>query len=112
MFLVYGGDSATELSATCYTNVGWEIDQDDLRSHTWYVFVMNGGVVDQKSSKQSTTVMYSTEAEYIATSKVAMEAFWICKFTYGLGIVPSNDLPMDMYCDNTSSITIADEPEV
>ncbi|GJU75501.1 hypothetical protein Tco_1272571 [Tanacetum coccineum] len=32
MFLVYGGDSTTELSVTCYTDASWETDRDDLRS--------------------------------------------------------------------------------
>ncbi|GKE00799.1 hypothetical protein Tco_1388782, partial [Tanacetum coccineum] len=48
-------------------------------------------------------------AEYIATAKAAMEAIWIRKFISGLGVVPSIDKPMDMYCDNTGAITIADE---
>ncbi|GJZ49540.1 hypothetical protein Tco_0603730 [Tanacetum coccineum] len=112
MFLVYGGDSTTELSITCYTNAGWETNRDDLRSQTGHVFVMNGGAVDWKSSKQSTTAMSSTEDEYIATSKAAMEAIWIHKFIYGLGVVPNNDRPMDMYYDNTGAITIVDEPRV
>ncbi|GKG07445.1 hypothetical protein Tco_0330414, partial [Tanacetum coccineum] len=79
----------------------------------WYVFIMNGGcVVDWKSSKQSTTAMSSMEAKYIAAAEAAMEDIWICKFISRLGIVPSIDRPMDMYYDNTSSITIADEPGV
>ncbi|GJT34847.1 hypothetical protein Tco_0925266 [Tanacetum coccineum] len=72
MFLVYGGDSTTELSVTCYTDASW--------------------------------------AEYIAASEAAMEAIWIHKFISRLGVVPDNDRPMDMYCDNTGAITIADEP--
>ncbi|GJS18484.1 hypothetical protein Tco_0412956 [Tanacetum coccineum] len=44
------------------------------------------GAVDWKSSKQSTTVMSSTEAEYIAASEAAMEDVWIRKFISGLGI--------------------------
>ncbi|GKE56273.1 retrotransposon protein, putative, ty1-copia subclass [Tanacetum coccineum] len=67
MFLIYGGDSTTKLSVTCYTNASWETDQDYLRSQTEYVFIMNGGAVDWKSSKQRTTAMSSMEAEYIAT---------------------------------------------
>ncbi|GKD93679.1 retrotransposon protein, putative, ty1-copia subclass [Tanacetum coccineum] len=74
MFLVYDGDSTTDLCVTCYTDAGWETDWDDLRSQTGYVFVMNRGVVDCKSSKQSTTAMSSTEAEYIAASEAAIEA--------------------------------------
>ncbi|GKB23073.1 hypothetical protein Tco_0862474, partial [Tanacetum coccineum] len=79
---------------------------------TRYVFMMNEGVVDWKSSKQSTTVMYSMEAEYIVAAKAVMEAIWIRKFIFGLGVVPSIDEPMDMYCDNTGAITIADDPGV
>ncbi|GJT24654.1 hypothetical protein Tco_0894591 [Tanacetum coccineum] len=89
-----------------------ETDRDDLRSQTGFVFMMNGGVVDWKSSKQSTTVMSSMEVEYIVAAEGVMEAIWIRKFIFGLGIVPNIDKPMDMYCDNTSSITIADEPGV
>ncbi|GJY91848.1 hypothetical protein Tco_0507630 [Tanacetum coccineum] len=102
MFLVYGNDSVTELSGTCYTDDGWETDLDDIRSQTRYVFVMNGGVVNWKSPKQSTTAMSSTEAEYIAT----MEAICIHKFISRLCVVPNNDRLMDMYYDNTSVITI------
>ncbi|GJR55647.1 hypothetical protein Tco_1406168 [Tanacetum coccineum] len=42
--------------------------------------------MDWKSSKQSTTTMSTTEAEYIAASEAAMEAVWIRKFISGLGI--------------------------
>ncbi|GKB63724.1 hypothetical protein Tco_0919910 [Tanacetum coccineum] len=62
MFIVYGGDSTTELSVTCY--------------------------IDAK-------------AEYIATAEVAMEAIWIRKFIYGLGVIPNINKPMDMYYDYT-----------
>ncbi|GJW01702.1 retrotransposon protein, putative, ty1-copia subclass [Tanacetum coccineum] len=51
VFLVYGGDSTTELSVTCYTNASWETNRDDLRSQMGYVFVMNGGTIDWKISK-------------------------------------------------------------
>ncbi|GJV07397.1 hypothetical protein Tco_1345053 [Tanacetum coccineum] len=39
-----------------------------------------------------------------------MEAVWIGKFIDGLGVImPSNKEPMDMLCDNSSAITIADD---
>ncbi|GJU87713.1 hypothetical protein Tco_1571610 [Tanacetum coccineum] len=46
--------------------------------------------------------MSSIEAEYIVAAEAAMEAIWIRKFIYGLGVVPIIDRPMDMYCDNTA----------
>ncbi|GKB18022.1 putative reverse transcriptase domain-containing protein [Tanacetum coccineum] len=112
MFLVFGGDSTTEMGVTFYTDASWETHRDDLRSQKGFVFVMNGGAVDWKISKQSTTTMSFIEAEYIVVAEVAMEAIWIRKFIYGLGIVPNIDKSMDMYCDNASAITIADEPGV
>ncbi|GKF12587.1 hypothetical protein Tco_0050513, partial [Tanacetum coccineum] len=68
--------------------------------------------IDWKSSKRSTTAMSSMEAEYITAAEAAMEAIWIGKFIFGLGVVPSIDKPMDMYCDKKGAITIADEPGV
>nr|GEX37761.1 retrotransposon protein, putative, Ty1-copia subclass [Tanacetum cinerariifolium] len=92
--------------------VGWKTDRNDIHSQTGYFFVMNGDVVDWKSSKQSTTAMSSTKGKYIAASKAAMEAIWIRKFISRLGVVLTNDQPIDMYCNNTGTIIIADEPGV
>ncbi|GKF32138.1 hypothetical protein Tco_0101936, partial [Tanacetum coccineum] len=51
-----------------YTDVGYLTDADDLKSQTRYVFVLNGGVVDWKSTKQSIFTTSSAKAEYIAAS--------------------------------------------
>ncbi|GJS75529.1 hypothetical protein Tco_0725410 [Tanacetum coccineum] len=61
MFLVYGGNPSTELRVECYCDAGFETDRDDTKSQTGYVFVLNGGAVDWKSSKQSTTAMSAIE---------------------------------------------------
>ncbi|GKD89406.1 retrotransposon protein, putative, ty1-copia subclass [Tanacetum coccineum] len=47
------GDIKRELRVSCYTDAGYLTDADDLTSQTRYVFVLNGGVVDWKSTKQS-----------------------------------------------------------
>ncbi|GJY49067.1 hypothetical protein Tco_0439023 [Tanacetum coccineum] len=112
MFLVYGGNPSTELRVECYCDAGFETDRDDKKSQTGYVFVLNGGAVDWKSSKQSTIAMSATESEYIAASEAAMEAVWIMKFISGLGIVPTVNEPLNMYCDNSAAIHYANEPGV
>ncbi|GKD16822.1 hypothetical protein Tco_1205980 [Tanacetum coccineum] len=84
MFLVYGGNPEAKLRVDCYYDAGFETDRDDIKSQTRYVFILNRGAVDWKSSKQSTTAMSATEAEYIATSEAAMEVVWIRKFILGL----------------------------
>nr|GEV33715.1 hypothetical protein [Tanacetum cinerariifolium] len=40
--------------------VGFETNRDDIKSQTGYISVLNGGAVDCKSSKQSTTAMSAT----------------------------------------------------
>ncbi|GKB46838.1 hypothetical protein Tco_0897591 [Tanacetum coccineum] len=70
------------------------------------------GAVDWKCSKQSTTTMYATEAKYIAASKAAMEAVWIRKFISGLGILPTINKPIGMFCDNSAALHFANEPGV
>nr|GEW11185.1 reverse transcriptase domain-containing protein [Tanacetum cinerariifolium] len=77
-----------------------------------YAFLLNGGAVDWKSSKQSTTTMSATEAEYIAASDVTMEAVWIRKFISWLGIVPTINELIRMFCDNSAALYFANEPRV
>ncbi|GJT82892.1 retrotransposon protein, putative, ty1-copia subclass [Tanacetum coccineum] len=112
MFLVYGGNPEAELRVDCYCDARFEIDRDDTKSQTGYVFILNGGAVDWKSSKQSTTAMSATEAEYIATSEAAIEAVWIMKFISGLGIVPTINEPIKMFCDNSAALHFSNEPGV
>ncbi|GKG03645.1 hypothetical protein Tco_0311281, partial [Tanacetum coccineum] len=107
MFLVYGGNPTTKLRVECYCDVGFETDRDDMKFQTGYVFVLNRGVMDWKSSKKSTIAMSATESEYIAALEAAMEAVWIMKYISGLGIVPTMNESLNMYCDNSAAIHYA-----
>ena len=49
------------------------------------------------------------EAEYIAASKAAKEAFWYKKFAVELGVMSSDAIPL--YCDNNGTIALAKEPK-
>nr|GEU66640.1 hypothetical protein [Tanacetum cinerariifolium] len=42
MFMVYGGNMERELRVSCYTDVGYLTDADNLKSQIGYVFVLNG----------------------------------------------------------------------
>ncbi|GJW99039.1 hypothetical protein Tco_0180847 [Tanacetum coccineum] len=103
------GDIKRDLRVSCYTDAGYLTDADDLKSQTGYVFVLNGGVVDWKSTKQSIFATSSAKAEYIAASDASKEAVWVRKFIAGLGVVPTIKEPIKMYCHITGAITIANE---
>nr|GEX79181.1 hypothetical protein [Tanacetum cinerariifolium] len=109
MFLVYGGDLKQKIRVSCYTDAGYLTNADDLKSQTRYVFVLNGGVVDWKSAKQSIFATSSAKAEYIDAFDASKEAVWVRKFISGLGVVPTIEEPISMYCDNTEAIAIANE---
>ncbi|GKC53875.1 hypothetical protein Tco_1076620 [Tanacetum coccineum] len=109
MFLVYGGDIKRELRVSCYIDVGYLTDADDLKSQTVYVFVLNGGAIDWKSTKQSIFATSSVEVEYIAAYDASKEAVWVRKVIFGLCVVPIIEEPLNMYCDNTGEIAITNE---
>ncbi|XP_052874526.1 secreted RxLR effector protein 161-like [Gossypium arboreum] len=54
-FLIYGGEE--ELSVKGYTDANFQTDKDDSRSQSGFVFCLNGGACEWKSSKQSTMVI-------------------------------------------------------
>ncbi|GKC37017.1 hypothetical protein Tco_1049401 [Tanacetum coccineum] len=74
MFLVYGGNMERVLRVYCYNNDGYLTDANDLRSQIRYVLVLNRGVVDWKSTKQSIFATSSTDAKYIAAFDASKEA--------------------------------------
>ena len=99
---------ALKLKATL-TQV-FQSDVDDSKSNSGYVYTLNGGAVCWKSSKQDTTADSTTEAKYIVASDAAKEGVWMKKFITDLGVVPSNEEPTSLYCDNYGAITQIREP--
>ncbi|GJX59794.1 hypothetical protein Tco_0291184 [Tanacetum coccineum] len=93
MFLVYKDDTKRELRVSCYTDAGYLTDADDLKSQTRYVFILNGGAVEWKSTKQSIFATSSTDVEYIAAFDASKEAVWIRKFIFEISVVPTIEEP-------------------
>ena len=108
MFLVYGGDE--ELAVKGYVDASFDTDPDDSKSQSGYVFILNGGAVSWRSSKQSVIAASTTEVEYVAASEAAQEGVWMKEFMTELGVVPSTLDPMAIYCDNNGAIANAKEP--
>nr|GEU39639.1 hypothetical protein [Tanacetum cinerariifolium] len=99
------------LYASAVGSIMYVID-NDIKSQTEYIFVLNGAVVDWKSFKQNTTMKSSTEAENMAASKAAMEVIWIRKFIDSLGVISNNKEPIEMNYINTGAKILANEPGV
>ena len=105
LMLVYGGDEC--LAVTGYCDASFQTDTDDSRSQTGYIYMLNGGAVCWKSSKQESTADSTVEAEYMAACEAGKMGVWIREFIDELGIVPSIAEPMELFCDNTGAIANA-----
>ena len=93
-----------------FTDSDFQSDVDDRKSISGFIFTCNGGAVSWKSSKQTITADSTTEAEYIAASDAAKEAVWIRKFVSELGVVPSIESAVPLFCDNNEAIALEKEP--
>ena len=69
-------------------------------------FNCNGGVVSWKSSKQDVTINSITEGVYIAALDAAIKAIWIRKFASKLGVVPSVESHIPLFCDTNGVIAL------
>nr|GEX71094.1 retrotransposon protein, putative, Ty1-copia subclass [Tanacetum cinerariifolium] len=75
-----------KLRVDCCCNARFEIDRDEIKSQTGYVFILNG--------------------------RRKMEAVWIRKFISKLGIVPTINELIKMFYDNSVALLIANESRV
>jgi len=71
-------------------------------------FFFGSGAVSWSSKKQPTFALSSTKAEYKGAAIAACEVVWLQKLLSDLG--QSVDAPVVIYCDNTSSILLANNP--
>ena len=46
----------------------------------------------------------------MAASKAAKEVVWLINFLLDLGVVPSMQLPITLYCDNRGAVANSKEP--
>jgi hypothetical protein len=104
VFLDYGGDE--EQIEKGYVDASFNIDLDDAKSQTGYIFLLNGGAVSWKSSK-SIVASSTIEAEYMDASGAVDGGILIKNFITEIGVVPSVLDPMEIYYDNNGTIVLA-----
>jgi len=69
------------------------------------MFSFGSGAVSWSSKKQPTIALSSTEVEYKSATIAVCEVVWLQKLLSDLG--QSMDAPVIIYCDNISSILLA-----
>ncbi len=89
-----------------------DVDQagnvSDRRSTSGFMFSFGSGAISWSSKKQPTVALLSMEAEYRGAAIVACEVVQLQKLLSDLGQLV--DAPVVIYCDNISSILLANNP--
>jgi hypothetical protein len=78
--------------------------KDTEKSTSGFVFLLAGGAISWKSSKQTVTTTSTMYAEFVACYEATGQAMWLKKFVPGLRVV---DRPLKLYCDNEPAIFYA-----
>ena len=108
MFLIYGGEEGLVVNG--YNDASFQTNIDDSQSQLGFVFMINGGVVSWKSSKQAIVIDSTSEAEYIVASESLNQGVWMRRFLIELGVFLKASSPLNLFCDNNGAIAQAKEP--
>lgn len=92
-----------------YCDADWAGDQDERRSTTGYVFLMQGGAVSWATRRQPTIALSSTEAEFMSMVAAIQEALWLKRFESEVFSYGSTQIQrsLQLYCDNQGAIKLA-----
>ncbi|CAI7907518.1 unnamed protein product, partial [Closterium sp. NIES-54] len=105
MGLVLGGRGGVVL--TGHSDASWVDDQATQRSSQGYTFSLGSGSVSWRSTRSSSVLGSSCEAEIYATAMAAQELRWLTYLLTDLGERPRS--PPVLYVDNKAAIALCQE---
>jgi hypothetical protein len=92
------------LEIVVYSDSNFAGCKDIAKSTSGYVFLLTGGAISWKSSKQTVTTSSTMYAKFIACYEAMGQAIWLKNFVPGLRVVDSIERPLKLYCDNEPAI--------
>ena len=102
--LIFKKDDMVGQHVVGYCNSDYAGDLDKRISTTGYVFTLAKAPVSWKSTLQSTVVLSTTEAEYMAITEAVKEAIWLQGLLDDLGVGQKQVI---VFCDSQSTIHLA-----
>ncbi|CAI7860809.1 unnamed protein product, partial [Closterium sp. NIES-54] len=105
MGLVLGGRRPVVL--TGHADASWADDQATQRSSQGYTFSLGSGSVSWRSTRSSSVLSYSCEAEIYAGAMAAQELRWLTYLLTDLGEQPRS--PPVLYVDNKAMLALCRE---
>ncbi|CAI7733394.1 unnamed protein product [Closterium sp. NIES-54] len=105
MGLVLGGRG--DIVLTGHSDTSWVDDQATQRSSQGYTFSLGSGSISWRSTRSSSVLSSSCEAEIYTTAMAAQELRWLTYLLTDLGERPRS--PPVLYVDNKAAIALCQE---
>ncbi|CAI7736953.1 unnamed protein product [Closterium sp. NIES-54] len=105
MGLLLGGGARVVL--TGHANASWVDDLATQRSSQGYTFSLGSGCVSWRSTRSSSVLSSSCEAEIYAGAMAAQELYWLTYLLTDLGEAPRS--PPFLYVDNKAMLALCQE---
>ena len=93
---------------TGYTDSDYAGDIEERKSTSGHVYKVGECLISWNSNRQQIVSLSSTEAEYIALTTSIKEAIWLKQL---LNEMNFEQAKIKIYCDNKSTICLANNPE-
>ncbi|RYE15359.1 MAG: Ty1/Copia family ribonuclease HI [Sphingobacteriaceae bacterium] len=96
-----------ELEVVGYSDADYAGCIDSRKSTSGYVFMLAGGAVSWRSTKQTLVATSTMEAEFVSCFEATSHGVWLKSFISVLRVVDSISRPIKMYCDNSAAVFMA-----
>ncbi|PKU64507.1 Retrovirus-related Pol polyprotein from transposon TNT 1-94 [Dendrobium catenatum] len=100
--------SKKNLQLRTFSDADWAGDATTRKSTSGFCTFLGDTLVSWTVKKQSTVSRSSTESEYRALAAATADIIWLKRLLADFNIIHSE--PVDVYCDNTSAIALANNP--
>ncbi|KAI0510265.1 hypothetical protein KFK09_010866 [Dendrobium nobile] len=96
------------LSLTSFSDADWAGDPLSRKSTSGFCSFLDTTLISWRVKKQHTVARSSTESEYRALAAASADLIWLRRILADFQV--PLDKPTDLYCDNTSTIALANNP--
>jgi hypothetical protein len=107
MSIMFNG-LACDSGFSAYCDTDWAGDQETRCSTTGYCIFLSDAIISWSSRCQQVVALSSTEAEYIAMTKVAKQIEWLRNIFTEIGHEIQHPIPLN--CDNQGAMFLASNP--
>ncbi|CAI7874111.1 unnamed protein product [Closterium sp. NIES-54] len=103
--IFYPAHSKPQVELVGFSDADYAGDSANRKSHTGYVYCLNGAAISWQSKRQPVVALSTTESEYISLCQCIQEGVWLKRLFGELGHEFAGGVPV--FVDNQSAISLA-----